>query len=190
MLRTRIRVNRAWLCAREGCETCAELPQLDTFFRARNWLALCRSNPAAIADMRWLYTCLELSPPVYQLSTDRLMDALARAMVDERIHVCPPEPLPAGKSSKNKGGGDNPDDPNKKKDKPPPKPAKTWVEFKVVDMEGNPVSGYSYLVMLPDGSLHEGKLDKTGKVRFNGIEPGTAVFTLTDVDRDLWERVE
>jgi hypothetical protein len=60
----------------------------------------------------------------------------------------------------------------------------------VIDMEGNPVSGYDYLVMLPDGSLHEGKLDKSGKVRFSGIDPGTAVFSLTGLDQDAWERVE
>jgi hypothetical protein len=143
-----------------------------------------------MADLRWLYHWLRFTPPVHQLSDDSLIDRIARGIADGRLHVCLPEPLPAGKIDKKKGGGDNPDDPNKKKKNIPPKPAKTWVEFRVVDMEGNPVSGYSYLVMLPDGSLHEGKLDKTGRVRFNGIDPGTAVFTLTDVDRDLWERVE
>ena len=65
---------------------------------------------------------------------------------------------------------------------------KTWVEFEVVDMEGNPVSQERYLVMLPDGSLNEGWLDPSGVVRFNNIDPDTCVFSLPDLDEEAWER--
>jgi len=67
---------------------------------------------------------------------------------------------------------------------------KTWVEFVVVDMEGNPVGDHPYRVTLPDGSVNEGVLDKSGKVRFNGIDPGTCQFSLTDLDRDAWQQIK
>jgi hypothetical protein len=77
---------------------------------------------------------------------------------------------------------------------PPPEPAgpprevKTWVEFEVVDEANNPVGGKRYKVMLPDGRIHEGALDKTGKLRFSNIDPGTCVFSLTDVDAESWRK--
>ncbi|MFN0105502.1 MAG: hypothetical protein ACKV2U_25870 [Bryobacteraceae bacterium] len=66
---------------------------------------------------------------------------------------------------------------------------KTWVAMEVVDMEGNPVPNKSYLCMLPNGTVQEGVLDRTGKVRFDGIDPGNCVFVLTELDQDAWERV-
>jgi hypothetical protein len=77
---------------------------------------------------------------------------------------------------------------------PPPPVApcpqdKAWVEFLLLDMEGNPVSGQSYIVGLPDGSTRQGTLDRTGKVRFDGIPPGTCTISYTDLDKDAWEPV-
>jgi len=66
---------------------------------------------------------------------------------------------------------------------------KTWVEMEVVDMEGNPVQGKRFLCALPDGSVQEGVLDRTGRVRFDGIDPGNCSFMLADQDRESWERV-
>lgn len=70
------------------------------------------------------------------------------------------------------------------------KEVKTWVEMEVVDMEGNPVPNKKYLCVLPDGSMRDGLLDKAGRVRFDGIDPGNCVFTLTELDRDAWDRVQ
>jgi hypothetical protein len=67
--------------------------------------------------------------------------------------------------------------------------AKTWVEFCLVDMEGNPVSGQRYQATLPDGSTPQGTLGKSGCVRFNNIQPGTASISFLDLDGESWERI-
>jgi hypothetical protein len=69
-----------------------------------------------------------------------------------------------------------------------PRAVKTWVEFQVVDMEDNPVSGKRYKCMLPDGRMEEGLTDAKGTVRFNDIDPGNCVFSL-DMDQEAWEKV-
>jgi hypothetical protein len=66
---------------------------------------------------------------------------------------------------------------------------KTWVEFVLLDMEGNPVSGQPYKVGLPDGTIKRGTLDGTGKVRVEGIAPGTCTISYTDLDQEGWERI-
>ena len=66
---------------------------------------------------------------------------------------------------------------------------KTWVEFCLVDMEGNPVSGQRYRAKLTDGSVREGKTPKSGCVRFDGIPPGTATIAYLDLDEEAWERI-
>jgi hypothetical protein len=67
--------------------------------------------------------------------------------------------------------------------------AKTWVEFRLVDMEGNPVSGQRYKVTLSDGSIQEGTLDKSGRVHFDGIVSGTCSISFLDLDKEAWERI-
>ena len=71
----------------------------------------------------------------------------------------------------------------------PAQAVKTWVEFQVVDTDDKPVSGKAYKVMLPDGTIEEGVLPANGTVRYSGIDPGTAVFMLTDLDADAWQKV-
>jgi len=65
---------------------------------------------------------------------------------------------------------------------------KTWVEMEVVDDFGRPVPGQSYLCMMPDGKLETGTLDSRGRVRFDGIDPGTCVFSLVDLDEETWAK--
>jgi hypothetical protein len=65
---------------------------------------------------------------------------------------------------------------------------KTWVEMEVVDDFGQPVTGQSYLCMMPDGKLETGTLDGRGRVRFDGIDPGTCVFSLVDLDEETWAK--
>jgi len=90
------------------------------------------------------------------------------------------------------GGAQAQPEPVKKKEDDaaltPKRITKTWVEFVVLDMEGNPAVGQHYLIMLPDGSLHEGKIGKNGNVRFEGIYPENSVFTLPELDQEAWER--
>ena len=65
----------------------------------------------------------------------------------------------------------------------------TWVEFRLLDMEGNPVSGKRYRAKLPGGAVKEGSLDQSGRVRFDGIEPGTATISYLEYDQEAWERI-
>jgi hypothetical protein len=85
---------------------------------------------------------------------------------------------------------------NKQSDGPGPPPvvqpcpsAKTWVEFCLLDMEGNPVSGQRYRATLTDGSKPEGRTPKSGCVRFDGIPSGTATIAYLDLDEEAWERI-
>jgi len=72
---------------------------------------------------------------------------------------------------------------------PPRQTAKTWVEVCLVDMEGNPVGRKRYAIQTPSGTVEEGNLDNTGRVRLNNIDPGTCIFTFPDLDMEAWERV-
>ena len=65
---------------------------------------------------------------------------------------------------------------------------KTWVEMEVVNELGEPVSGHPYICMLPDGTIRDGTLDKKGRVRFDGIDPGNCAFSLTSLSPDSWRR--
>ena len=68
------------------------------------------------------------------------------------------------------------------------KVVKTWVEMEVVDAQGKPLSGQAFVCMMPNGIIEQGNLDKRGRVRFEEIDPGECVFSLTGLDRETWER--
>ncbi|MEO7244077.1 MAG: hypothetical protein ABIX12_02890 [Rubrivivax sp.] len=61
-----------------------------------------------------------------------------------------------------------------------------WIEFKLVDKKGAPIPGEPYRVRLPDQSLQTGRLDRDGKVRFDGILPGEAVISFPGIDGEEW----
>ena len=64
---------------------------------------------------------------------------------------------------------------------------KHFVAFQMVDQEGKPAAGESYRLTLPDGTIHEGTLNKKGRDRVNGIDPGTCKITFPNLDKDSWE---
>lgn len=68
------------------------------------------------------------------------------------------------------------------------KAVKTWIEMEVVDDFGRPQPNQPFLCMLPDGRIETGTLDDRGRVRFDGIDPGTCVFTLTNLDQETWAK--
>ena len=68
------------------------------------------------------------------------------------------------------------------------KVVKTWIEIEVVDELGRPISGEPYDCMMPDGKIETGTLDSRGRVRFDGIDSGTCVFSLTGQDKDTWKK--
>lgn len=66
---------------------------------------------------------------------------------------------------------------------------KTWIEFKLVDQDGDPVRGARYRLKITDGSVREGSLDDSGIVRVNGLDPGTCEISFLDYDRTEWHRL-
>lgn len=70
---------------------------------------------------------------------------------------------------------------------PPPQPAFTFVEFALVDMDGEPMPFERYRVTLVDGSVHEGQLDADGKVRYEGLLSGDCKITFPELDSESWE---
>jgi hypothetical protein len=65
----------------------------------------------------------------------------------------------------------------------------TWIEIRLIDMEGNAVPGEPYCVIDPNQEKHEGKLDQTGRARIDGIPPGSCEITFPKRDREAWDRV-
>jgi hypothetical protein len=151
-----------------------------------NWLPFGRPDQSLILFLRGVH--FDPHPDLaFQPDDRQVIEELRRALASGAIHICREQ------SGRKSSGGSAMPPPAKAEDQsriPKSKTVKkTWVEFEVVDMEGNPAAGRKYLVMLPDGSLHEGTLGKTGVVRFENIDPETCVFSLPDLDREAWERV-
>ncbi len=178
------------LCDRRDCTGCDFMPSQDAWTRTPDWLRRFKSDAIAMGALRRL--CAHLgSEPAESPSDETTLKEIARALRSGRLHLCR---IPRSAGS----GGAEPEEEIKRKPAPPPRfgakterrRKKTWVEFAVIDAEGNPVSGLPFLVMLPDGSLQEGTLDKTGKVRFGQIDPDNSVFSLPSLDREGWERVD
>ena len=62
-----------------------------------------------------------------------------------------------------------------------------WIEFQLVDKQGEPVPGEPYKVRLPDQSVHTGTTDQEGKVRFECITAGEATICYTGLDTKEWQ---
>ncbi len=67
-----------------------------------------------------------------------------------------------------------------------PGPVKTWVAVELVDEDDAPMMFERYTIKLPDGTTQEGRLDGNGRVRFNGIDPGTCEITFPDFHSKEW----
>ena len=62
-----------------------------------------------------------------------------------------------------------------------------WIEFQLVDRQGEPVPGEPYRVRLPDQSLHTGATDAQGRARFESILAGNATIVFTGFDEREWQ---
>lgn len=71
---------------------------------------------------------------------------------------------------------------------PPPRRL-PWVEFELVDLEGEPVAGQRYRVTLPDGTVREGFFGRDGRLRYEGIPEGPCTIELPDLDAEAWEAI-
>lgn len=65
----------------------------------------------------------------------------------------------------------------------------TWIEIRLIDMEGNPVPQKKYQITTPDGNVVSGALDSDGLARVDNIPPGTCKITFPELDQDAWDSV-
>lgn len=78
---------------------------------------------------------------------------------------------------------------------PAPSPAEpcpedpSWIEIRLIDMEGNAVPRERYRVTDSNQKDHEGNLDESGYARIDGIPPDSCEITFPDRDGEAWERV-
>ena len=69
-------------------------------------------------------------------------------------------------------------------------PAKSaWIGIELTDDEGHPHVGAEYGVTLPDGEALDGTLDESGRVRIEGIDPGTCQVRFPEYDVHSYERL-
>lgn len=73
---------------------------------------------------------------------------------------------------------------------PAKKPVTTYIGIELVDMAGHPVPNERYVVTLPDGSRHEGRLDGSGQAKIDGIAEGDCAISFPMLDEECWEAVE
>jgi hypothetical protein len=71
--------------------------------------------------------------------------------------------------------------------RPPATARKTWIEIELVDEQGKPVPKQRYRIELPDGSFRDGVLDSSGRVRFDGLEPGQCEICFPEIDANEWQ---
>lgn len=79
--------------------------------------------------------------------------------------------------------------PEKKQEKPKEekKTEKAWVEFQLVDPDGNGLRGHHYSIKLPDGTTRTGSTGTTGIAWIGDIDPGKCEITFPDLAPDVWE---
>ncbi|MEZ5428578.1 MAG: hypothetical protein R2747_20195 [Pyrinomonadaceae bacterium] len=65
-----------------------------------------------------------------------------------------------------------------------------WIEIELVGEDGRPVPDEKYRVVMPDGSLKEGKLDQNGWARVESDPPGECEVTFPERDKEAWEFIE
>jgi hypothetical protein len=65
---------------------------------------------------------------------------------------------------------------------------KTWIEIELLDEFGTPVLSEPYTLRLPDGSTRRGTLDRLGRARVDGIEPGMCEVSFPRIDGREWRK--
>lgn len=71
----------------------------------------------------------------------------------------------------------------------PVSPDKThWIAIQLLDEDGHAVPYEDYRVTLPDGTAVEGTLDKRGRAKISGIDPGNCKIAFPNRDKDSWRR--
>jgi len=58
-----------------------------------------------------------------------------------------------------------------------------WLEIELLDDSKRPIPEEPYTVTLPGGSVVSGTLDRQGRAKLNGIEPGTCLVRFPNIAR-------
>ncbi len=54
----------------------------------------------------------------------------------------------------------------------------TWLELRVVEFPSFPAAGLPFRVVAADGAVHDGTLGDDGRIRLDGLAPGTCKVTV------------
>jgi hypothetical protein len=144
-----------------------------------------KSDRQFMARLRDLLAQRSLGQNVSRLSDQRVLEEIAWRLGSRQLQLRYRHDVP--RTSVASSGGPSATSQSQAPPAPEPKTPKTWVEFRLIDMEGNPVGNMHYTVVLPSGAAEDGYLDSSGSVRFNGIDPGDCTITFPDLDRDAWD---
>jgi hypothetical protein len=162
------------------CEESRPLDRRFSQFEIFNLVRALRYDSYALSTLRrFLWRDGET---VHRLSEDQVLERICRMFHTSRLHVCGrrPERVVVDSDVKQETEEKPPER------KPPEVKEKTWVEIELVDEQGEPVAGEKYRILLPDGSVREGRLDGRGRARFDGLDPGTCEVGFPDRDGREW----
>lgn len=107
-------------------------------------------------------------------------NALSNASNDANQNM---SPAPAGSPTQSCGSA-----PDSVSDQTVSPDKKHWIAIELVDEAGKPVPNENYRITLPDGTSVEGTLDKKGRAKITGIDPGTCKVSFPDRDADCWKK--
>ena len=62
-----------------------------------------------------------------------------------------------------------------------------WIGISLVTPDGQPIAGEPFVVELADGKSVFGKLDNLGKVRIEGVDPGSCKVSFPERDAKEWK---
>lgn len=65
---------------------------------------------------------------------------------------------------------------------------KHWIEFIFKDPQGKPISGKKYQFIYPDGTKEEGTLGSDGRIRKDGIDPGSCSVLFEGLHDARWSK--
>lgn len=103
-------------------------------------------------------------------------DAQARALADEPCQPCQPAAVHEPKAA----------EPAAVVVADPSKPS--WIVVEAVTADGGPAAGENYDIELPNGKHVTGALDKNGRIRVEGIDPGTCKVGFPKRDAQDWKK--
>ena len=65
-----------------------------------------------------------------------------------------------------------------------------WLEIELIGEDNKPIPNEKYKVILPDGSIKEGNLDRDGWATLESSSFGDCEVTFPELDKTAWEFIE